>query len=516
MQSSTRPVVLLVLDGWGYREDPTYNAIAHANTPVWDRLWDEYPHTLIYASEKAVGLPADQMGNSEVGHLNLGAGRIVHQETSRIINAIENGEFFKNKVLCENLKTTAKAGKAVHIIGLLSDGGVHSHNEHIESMVKMAAAKGAEKLYVHIFTDGRDTAPKSAHQYINSLEASLEKIGKGRIASVIGRFFAMDRDNRWERVEEAYKLIANGESQFQSDSAVNAIDAAYERGEKDEFIKSTAIVPQGQDKVVMEEGDMAIFMNFRSDRARQITRAFIEDDFNEFERGPRVPLHNFVTLTRYSADFDCPVAFSPEPLHNVFGEYISNIGLKQLRIAETEKYAHVTFFLNGGREEPFDGEDRILVPSPKVDTYDQQPEMNAPEVTEKLVAAINSAKYDVIICNFANPDMVGHTGNFDATVKAIEALDSCVGNVVAAAQAVGGEVLITADHGNAELMQNDTTGQAHTAHTTNCVPFLYVGRKNATMMAEGALSDVTPTMLYLMDQDKPAEMTGVSLVNFSE
>ena len=515
MELAKRPITLIVLDGWGYREERENNAIAHANTPNWDRLWNEYPHTLIYASEKAVGLPADQMGNSEVGHLNLGAGRIVYQETSRIINAIESGEFFENPVLTSNLKQTISNGKAVHIIGLLSDGGVHSHVHHIQAMVKMAVEQGAEQVYLHAFTDGRDTAPISALDYVAQMESTFAELGKGRFASLIGRYFAMDRDNRWARVQQAYELLASGQADYTATSASQAVNAAYARDESDEFLRATAIVDTDGQPVVMQDGDLAIFMNFRSDRARQLTRAFIEADFNEFTRKSMPNLSNFVTLTQYSADFDTPVAFVPGSLKNVFGEYISKLGLTQLRIAETEKYAHVTFFLNGGVEEPFPGENRILVPSPKVATYDLQPEMNAPEVADKLVEAIHSSHYDTIICNFANPDMVGHTGNFDATVTAIETLDGCIGRVVEALQAVGGEALITADHGNAEMMQNTETGQAHTAHTMNPVPFLYIGRP-ATMADTGALSDVTPTMLYLMGISQPAEMTGVSLVQLKD
>ncbi|MDH5299739.1 MAG: 2,3-bisphosphoglycerate-independent phosphoglycerate mutase [Gammaproteobacteria bacterium] len=515
MVPTTRPVALIVLDGWGYSENRENNAIAHAHTPNWDKLWNTYPHTLIYASEKAVGLPADQMGNSEVGHLNLGAGRIVYQETSRVINAIESGEFFHNPVLCSNLQQAVKSGKSVHIIGLLSDGGVHSHIQHIQAMVRMAAQQGADSIYLHAFTDGRDTAPISALGYIEQMEQTFAEVGKGQFASIIGRYFSMDRDNRWARVQAAFELIANGKAHFTAHSAADAVNAGYERDETDEFIKSTAILDAHDQPVRMQDGDLAIFMNFRSDRARQLTRAFIEDDFQSFEQSHRPKLANFVTLTQYSADFNAPIAFTPSSLENVFGEYISNLGLKQLRIAETEKYAHVTFFLNGGVEEPFPGEDRILVPSPKVATYDLQPEMNAAEVTDRLINAIDSHQYDAIICNFANPDMVGHTGNFDATVRAIEALDVCIGRVIDALTAAGGEALITADHGNAEMMLNGETGQAHTAHTMNPVPFLYIGRA-ATMADTGALSDVTPTMLYLMGLDKPKEMTGVSLVTLQE
>ena len=511
MALEKRPITLLVLDGWGYREDPRDNAIAHAHTPVWDKLWRDCPHTLIAASEAAVGLPSQQMGNSEVGHLNLGAGRVVFQETSRIANAIESGEFQRNPVLLAALDDVIASGHALHVIGLLSDGGVHSHEQQIRAMLAMAAERGVDKIYLHAFLDGRDAPPKSAETFIQRAEEVFRQQGRGRFASVIGRYFAMDRDNRWERVEQAYRLIAAGQAPYTAPSAQAAVAAAYARGESDEFIQATSICPAGEAPVRVGAGDAVIFMNFRSDRARQLTRAFVEKDFAEFERGPRPALSHFVTLTQYHADFAAEVAFPPIELRNVFGEYIAKLGLRQLRIAETEKYAHVTFFLNGGVEEPFPGEDRILVPSPKVATYDLQPEMNAPKLTEQLTQAIGSGRYDVIICNYANPDMVGHTGNFDATVKAIEVLDRCIGQVVEALREAGGEAIITADHGNAEMMRNEATGQAHTAHTTNLVPFVYVGRK-ARLAEGGALSDVTPTMLYLMGLDKPPEMSGHSLV----
>ena len=514
MTSRPRPLLLLILDGWGYSENPESNAIAHANTPNWDRLWETYPTALIRASEAAVGLPNDQMGNSEVGHLNLGAGRVVYQEILRIARSIETGDFFKNSALTNPVDEAIASDKAVHILALLSDGGVHSHVDHIHSMVKLAVERGAKKVYLHAFLDGRDTAPRSAEKYISDMEAVFQKLGGGEFASVIGRYFAMDRDNRWKRVKKAYDVATHGEGQYEAKSALDALHQAYAREENDEFVKPTVILNDRQAAVKIEDGDAVFFMNFRSDRARQITRAFIEKDFDCFDRGQIPDLCSFTTLTEYNSQFDAPVAFPPERLKNVFGEYISNLGLRQLRIAETEKYAHVTFFLNGGKDEPFVGEDRILVPSPDVDTYDMQPEMSAPVVTQKLIEAVESAKYDVIICNFANPDMVGHTGNFEATVKAIEALDVCVGEVVAAVKSAGGETLITADHGNAEMMVNKEIGQVHTAHTTNPVPFIYIGR-NAALEKEGALSDVTPTMLYLMGIDIPQEMGGHSMVKLT-
>ena len=515
MSESKKPVVLIILDGWGYSEVEKHNAIFAAKTPNWDKLWEQYPHTLIRASESAVGLPADQMGNSEVGHLNLGAGRVVYQEISRIDHAIKSGSFFTNGVFTKSVDSAIENDKAVHIMGLLSDGGVHSHNSHIHSMVKLATDRGAKKVYVHAFLDGRDTSPKSAKKYIDSLNNCFEETGGvAKLVSIVGRYFAMDRDNRWERVKASFDVIAHGKAEYQAESALHALEQAYERGETDEFVRATSIVGSDEESVKIEDGDSLIFMNFRSDRARQITQPFIESDFQHFECSKLPKLGSFVSLTEYKSTFDVQVAFPPERLRNVFGAYISDLGLRQLRIAETEKYAHVTFFLNGGVEDPMPGEDRILVPSPDVATYDLQPQMNAPELTEKLISAVTSDKYDVIICNYANPDMVGHTGNFDATVEAIEALDKCVGEVVDAIQSVGGEALITADHGNAEQMMDESIDQVHTAHTTNPVPFVYIGRE-ASMAGTGALSDVTPTMLYLMDIEKPSEMGGQSLVSLA-
>jgi len=513
MSDINKPVVLLILDGWGYSETEKNNAIFAAKTPNWDKLWDTYPHTLIRASESAVGLPAGQMGNSEVGHLNLGAGRVVYQEISRIDHALKSGSFFTNGVLTKSVDSAVEKVRAVHIMGLLSDGGVHSHNTHIHAMVKLAADRGAEKIYVHAFLDGRDTSPKSAEKYLTELTQYLDEIGKGQVASIVGRYFAMDRDNRWDRVKSSYEAIAHGKAEFHATSALEGLAQAYARDETDEFVKATCIYADGHDPAKIEDGDSVIFMNFRSDRARQITQPFIEPNFNEFESGAIPVLGSFVSLTEYKSTFDVEVAFPPKRLRNVFGSYISDLGLRQLRIAETEKYAHVTFFFNGGIEEPLPGEDRILVSSPDVATYDLQPQMNAPSLTEKLVEAIGSEKYDAIICNFANPDMVGHTGKFAATVKAIEALDACVGEVVDAIRAAGGEALITADHGNAEQMGDEESG-IHTAHTINPVPFIYVGRE-ASLADVGTLSDVTPTMLYLMGLAKPAEMGGQSLVSLN-
>jgi len=512
MPTKHKPMLLIILDGWGYSEATEFNAINHANTPTWDRLWEQYPHTLIRGSGAEVGLPTGQMGNSEVGHLNLGAGRVVYQEFTRVSRAIRTGSFFTNQTLTDGVDLAINSGKAVHILGLLSDGGVHSHEEHIQAMAKLAVERGADKVYLHAFLDGRDTPPKSAESSIKAMNETFQSLGHGSIASIVGRYYAMDRDHRWPRVKAAYDLMTSGKADYRAPDALSALQMAYDRGETDEFIKPTAIVPSGGRPVAISEGDVVIFMNYRSDRARQITRPFIEPDFSDFKLETRPELGAFISLTEYSADFDIPVAFPPERLQNVFGEYIAGLGLHQLRIAETEKYAHVTFFFNGGVEQPFAFEDRILVPSPDVATYDMKPEMSAPELTDKLVEAIKSEKYDTIICNYANPDMVGHTGNFEATVKAIEALDACLARVVDATLQQGGELLITADHGNAEQMRNPETGQPHTAHTSNPVPLIYIGRP-ATLQETGALSDVTPTMLHLMDLEIPNEMGGHSLVN---
>jgi 2,3-bisphosphoglycerate-independent phosphoglycerate mutase len=451
------------------------------------------------------------MGNSEVGHLNLGAGRVVYQEFTRVSHAVKTGSFFSNLTLTDPIDKAVEQDKAVHIMGLLSPGGVHSHEEHIHAAVEMAVKRGAKKVYLHAFLDGRDTPPKSATESIEAMQAKFDELGGGRFASIIGRYYAMDRDHRWPRIQAAYDLMTCGEAEYQAEDAMSALQQAYARDETDEFVKGTVIVPPGGERACVEDGDVMIFMNYRSDRARQITRPFIDPEFDCFESKAKPELGCFISLTEYSANFDVPVAFPPDRLSNVFGDYISQLGLHQLRIAETEKYAHVTFFLNGGREEPFEWEDRILVPSPDVATYDLQPEMNAPQLTDKLVEAVDSGKYDVIICNYANPDMVGHTGNFEATVKAIEALDVCLGRVYESIKQAGGEMLVTADHGNAEQMRGEGTGQAHTAHTTNPVPFIYVGRP-AKLAETGGLADVAPTMLTLMELKQPLEMSGHPLV----
>ena len=512
MSLTPKPLVLIVLDGWGYREDTQYNAIAAARKPTWDTLWKQHPHTLIHASEAAVGLPSSQMGNSEVGHLNLGAGRVVYQEYTRINRAISTGTFFTNKTLTDAIDLALKTGKAVHIMGLLSPGGVHSHEKHIHAIVELAAKRGATKLFVHAFLDGRDTPPQSAAASIKTMEEKFAAVKHGRFASIIGRHYAMDRDHRWPRIQTAYDLMTQARAEFRAASASQALDMAYARGETDEFVKATVIAPPGAEPAPIADGDVVIFMNFRSDRARQITRPFIDRNFDAFERAAIPKLGAFVSLTEYNSEFHVPVAFPPERLRNVMGAYLASLGLHQLRIAETEKYAHVTFFFNGGVETPFEFEDRILIPSPTdVPTYNLKPEMSAVRLTDEVVKAIRGGHYAVIICNFANPDMVGHTGDFDATVKAIESVDRCLGHIYKAVMETGGEMLITADHGNAEQMFDFETGQPHTAHTTNPVPFLYIGRP-AALAPSGALEDIAPTMLYLLGLSQPAEMTGRPLV----
>jgi 2,3-bisphosphoglycerate-independent phosphoglycerate mutase len=509
----TTPVLLIVLDGFGYREECDANAICQARKPHWNYLWQTCPHTTIDASEKWVGLPEHQMGNSEVGHMNIGAGRVVYQDYTKIEHAIETGEFFENPVLKKAVEIGSH--KALHVLGLVSPGGVHSHESQIHAFLGMAARGGVKNLYVHAFLDGRDTPPRSAEPSLEALEKLYAELGAGRTASICGRYYAMDRDKRWERVKLGYDLITGGSAAFHSSSAVEGLGAAYARGESDEFVKPTAIVSTGGAAVQMDDGDAVVFMNFRADRARELTTALTDEAFDGFERSRRPRLAYYCTLTRYGKDFaQIPAAFPPQEIRNGFGEYIANRGLKQLRIAETEKYAHVTYFFNGGVETPYPGEDRILVPSPKVATYDLQPEMSAREVTDKLVDAIRSRAYHAIVCNYANGDMVGHTGNLDAAKTAIEVLDECIGRVVTAMREVGGEVLITADHGNAEMMEDPETHQAHTAHTLNLVPLLYIGRR-AKVASGGALQDVAPTLLTMMGLPPPPEMTGTPLLTFA-
>ena len=510
MTHAPKPAVLVILDGFGHREEAEHNAIHHARTPVYDALRQQYPNGLISGSGMDVGLPDGQMGNSEVGHMNLGAGRVVYQDFTRITKAIDDGSFFENATLVEAVDKAVAAGKAVHLMGLLSDGGVHSHQDHIAAMIKLAAGRGAREIYLHAFLDGRDTPPRSAQGFIEFIEGAFAEAGAGRIASLIGRYYAMDRDNRWDRVEQAWKLLVDGQGEFSAATASEGLAAAYARDENDEFVKGTTI----GEAAPIQDGDALVFMNFRADRAREITRAFIEADFSEFAR-VRVPaLASYVMLTQYAAGFAAPCAFAPFTLDNVLGEYLGKLGKTQLRIAETEKYAHVTFFFSGGREEPFPGETRVLIPSPKVATYDLQPQMSAPEVTDRIVEAIDNREFDSIIVNYANGDMVGHTGVFDAAVQAVECLDECLGRIVDALKRVGGEALITADHGNCEQMQDHESGQAHTAHTCEPVPFIYVGERPATIRAGGILADVAPTLLTLMNLPVPAEMTGRTIVEF--
>ncbi|MCU7960712.1 MAG: 2,3-bisphosphoglycerate-independent phosphoglycerate mutase [gamma proteobacterium symbiont of Bathyaustriella thionipta] len=514
MKNPSKPAVLIILDGWGQREERENNAIALAETPVWDKLWNDYPHTLVQTSGSAVGLPSGQMGNSEVGHLNLGSGRVVYQEFTRVSRSIRTGSFFSNKTLTDPVDQAIENHAAVHILGLLSPGGVHSHEEHIHAMARLAIERGAQRVYLHAFLDGRDTPPQSAEASLRAMQDVFDELGCGQIINICGRYYAMDRDHRWLRVEAAYDLMTQGVADYQANDALSALKMAYERGETDEFVKPTVITENGAAPVFIKDGDAVIFMNYRSDRAREITRPFIEPDFDSFPRKVVRKLGSFTSLTEYNSEFDIPVAFPPERLKNVFGEYIANLGLHQLRLAETEKYAHVTFFFNGGREQPFDGEERILVQSPDVATYDLQPEMSAQEVTVKLVEAIESGSYDAIIVNYANSDMVGHTGKLDAAIKAIETLDKSLGRVLTAIRRAGGEMLITADHGNSELMLDSETGQPHTAHTTNPVPLIYVGRK-ATLADSAALCDIIPTLLQIMDLPLPGEMSGHQLISFT-
>ena len=512
MSSNISPKVLIIVDGFGHSDSGKYNAISAANAPCWQGLWENNPKTLISTSGMAVGLPEGQMGNSEVGHMTLGAGRVVYQNFTRINKAIADGDFFNNPVFCDAIDNAVKNNKSVHIIGLLSPGGVHSHEDHINAMLEMAVQRGASKVFIHASLDGRDCPPRSAQTSLEKTQALCDKLGVGKIASIIGRFFSMDRDNRWDRVEKAYRLMTEGHADFTAKSAVAGLEAAYDRDENDEFVQATAIVDEGETAVAIEDGDAVISMNFRPDRAREITHAFVDKEFNDFERQQLPNLSSFVMATEYEATLDLPCAYPPENLVNSLGEYLASQGKHQLRIAETEKYAHVTFFFSGGREALYDGEERTLIASPDVDTYDKKPEMSAYEVTEKLVEAINSGRFDTIICNYANCDQVGHTGNFDASVKAVEAVDSCLKQVIDAVAAQGGEVLITADHGNVEEMFDETSNQPHTQHTTLPVPLVYAGPRKISLDSGGSLADIAPTILDMMGLDKPAEMSGRSLI----
>ena len=503
--------MLMILDGFGINEQKEGNAVKLANTPNLNEILTKNPNTIVQTSGLAVGLPDGQMGNSEVGHTNIGAGRIVYQDLAKITKAIEDGDFFSVPEFVKAIENCKKNNSKLHIMGLLSDGGVHSHNRHLYALLEMAKRKDFENVFVHCFMDGRDTPPASGEGYITELEEKMKEKGIGQIATISGRFYAMDRDKRWERVSQAYNAIVNGEGE-KAISAVSAIEESYQKEVFDEFVKPTVITNKNGEPVAkLEDGDSVIFFNFRPDRAREITRSIVDKEFDGFETKKLDPY--FVCMTSYDETMpNVEVAYRKEELKNTFGEYISNKGLKQLRIAETEKYAHVTFFFNGGKEEQYAGEDRILVPSPKVETYDLKPEMSAYEVTEKVVEAIRSEKYDSIILNFANPDMVGHTGSVDAAIKALEAIDECVGKVVEAINEVNGVLLITADHGNCEQMVDYKTGEPQTAHTTNPVPLAIVGLPANKKIKEGRLADLAPTMLDFMGLEKPDEMTGESLL----
>ncbi|MBT3147265.1 2,3-bisphosphoglycerate-independent phosphoglycerate mutase [Neptunomonas phycophila] len=516
MSDIRTPKALLILDGFGVESTPS-SAVEVANTPTWDALLANNPNSRIATSGLAVGLPDGQMGNSEVGHTNIGAGRIVYQNFTRISKAIDDGEFVQNPVLTAAMDKAINAGKAVHVIGLLSAGGVHSHEDHIFALIKMASERGAKNIYLHAVTDGRDTPPRSANSSLAKADALFESLGKGAVATVVGRYFAMDRDNRWDRVQQAYDAMTLAKSEYTASSGVAALEAAYERDENDEFVSATVITADGQAVGTVADGDVIICANFRPDRSREITRAFVEtDSFDGFEREAQPALADYVMMTEYSASMPASCAYPPFAIKNDIGEYLSSLGKTQLRISETEKYAHVTFFFNGGQEAVYEGEDRILIPSPSVATYDLQPQMSAPEMTDKLVEAIKSGKYDLIVCNYPNGDMVGHTGVFDAAVKAVEAVDQSITRVLEAMAEVGGETLVTADHGNVEMMRDPESGQAHTAHTSFPVALIYDGpRKASVTLRDGALCDLAPTLLALMGVEQPAEMTGKNLVEIN-
>ncbi|MCL2111658.1 MAG: 2,3-bisphosphoglycerate-independent phosphoglycerate mutase [Clostridiales bacterium] len=511
-----RPTMLMILDGWGYREERKGNAVALADTPVLDRLCAECPHTLIKTSGLAVGLPEGQMGNSEVGHLNIGAGRTVYQSLTRITKSIEDGDFFENPALSRAMAgARGVRGRSLHLMGLVSPGGVHSHTDHLLALVRMAKREGVERVHIHAFLDGRDTPPRSADGYLAELEAGLADIGLGRVASVMGRYYAMDRDNRWERVQLAYDALTLGEG-LRAGSSAEAVSAAYARGEDDEFVKPTVVVSDGEggEPATVQDGDAIVFFNFRPDRARELTRAFTEPSFDGFPRTYVCYNLYYVTMTEYDASFShVHIAYPPDAVENTLGAYVSSLGLRQLRIAETEKYAHVTFFFNGGVEEPVPGEDRVLIPSPQVATYDLKPEMSAYEVAKRCVSEIERGVYDLIILNFANMDMVGHTGSLEAAISAVQAVDECAGMVVDAVMKSAGQVLITADHGNSEAEFSET-GEPMTAHTSNPVRLILVrgDDKGLSLSDGGTLADLAPTLLELMELPQPAEMTGRSLL----
>jgi 2,3-bisphosphoglycerate-independent phosphoglycerate mutase len=502
-------LVLLILDGWGYRAERADNAIALAKLPAWQALLAENPHTLIHTEGRHVGLPEGQMGNSEVGHMNIGAGRIVYQDLTRVDAAIEDGSFNTNAALLSAIDAAEANNGVLHVFGLLSPGGVHSHETHIFALLKLAKARGARRVRVHAFLDGRDTPPESAQASLQSLQNLCETLGQSAIATVTGRYYAMDRDQRWERVAPAYAALVESQG-LRADSALAALQQAYARGESDEFVQAT-VLPAAEP---MADGDAVIFMNFRADRARQLSASFLDSEFSGFTRSRIPSLSMFVCLSSYDARFSAPVAFAAEPLRNTLPQILAAHGKTQLRIAETEKYAHVTFFLSGGVEQLLPGESRILIPSPKVATYDLQPEMSCPELTEKLCAAIGSGEFDVIVCNIANPDMVGHSGSLDAAILATEAVDKALAAIRPAIAAAGGVLLVTADHGNVEMMRDPETGEPHTAHTAGPVYFVMAGHPG-TLRAGGSLRDIAPTMLAILGLSKPAEMTGTSLIEAS-
>jgi len=507
-----KPVVLLILDGLGIGKNTKGNAVKAANMPVFQQLMAENPRTQLQASGLAVGLPDGQMGNSEVGHLNIGAGRVVYQELTRISQSIKDGSFFKNDVLAGAMKHAYDKSKTLHLMGLVSDGGVHSHLEHLYALLEMAQKYEIKQVAVHCFLDGRDTPPQSAVEYIKSLESKMSALKTGEIATISGRYYAMDRDKRWERTELAYKAMVNGEA-LMADSAVDAIKQSYHQGKNDEFVKPTVIKGTEEQKYRINADDAVIFFNFRPDRARQMTRALMDEEFAFFKR-PKgcMPLY-YVTMTQYDQTIAGPkVAFAPQSLVNTLGETLSKAKKKQLRIAETEKYAHVTYFLNGGVEEPYEGEERILIPSSKVATYDLQPEMSAPEVTEALLSRMEKKDLDLIVLNFANPDMVGHTGVMGAVVKALETVDECLGKIVSKVLEQNGALLITSDHGNSEELEDETTGKTVTAHTTNPVPLILAGMEHTKLKENGKLCDLAPTLLEMLKLEKPEEMTGKSLL----
>lgn len=509
---SKKPTVLMILDGYGLNDNCEANAVCEAKTPVMDQLKSQCPFVKGNASGMAVGLPEGQMGNSEVGHLNMGAGRIVYQELTRITKEIEDGDFFRNEALLKAVRNAKENGSALHLFGLLSDGGVHSHNTHVYGILELAKREGLSKVFVHCFLDGRDTPTTAGKEYIKELNDKMKELGVGQVASVMGRYYAMDRDNRWDRVKRAYNVMTKGEGK-QAECPVCAVKDSYAAEKTDEFVEPTAIVKDGQPVGIIRDKDSVIFFNFRPDRAREITRAFCDEEFTGFAREKRLDL-TYVCFTEYDPTIpNKDVAFHKVAISNTFGEFLAAHGMKQARIAETEKYAHVTFFFNGGVEEPNEGEDRILVKSPKVATYDLKPEMSAYEVCDKLTEAIRSDKYDVIIINFANPDMVGHTGVEEAAIKAVEAVDECVGRAVDAVKEVGGQMFICADHGNAEQLKDYVTGETFTAHTTNPVPFILVNADPCYGLREGGcLADIAPTLIEMMGMEQPKEMTGKSLL----